>query len=90
MNEEKKNRLVIELGPNSRSSFFARILSGLVVMIVLFFCHYALYSLILITPVSSNLHRFWNEMLLVKEDIKVAAHYSEEEVVDRCNHSGEG
>ena len=87
MNEEKKNQLVAELGPNSKPTFFARVLSGLIDMIILFFCHYALYSLILITPISSNLHHYWNEMLLVKEDIKVAAHYSEEEVVD-SDYSG--
>ncbi len=82
MDEEKKNKYFRDLGPNSKPTIFARLLSGLVDMLIMFFFHYALYSLVLITPISNNLHRFWNEMLLVKEDIKVQAHYSEEEVVD--------
>ena len=82
MDEEKKNRFIRDLGPNSKPTIFARLLSGLVDMLIMFFFHYALYSLVLITPISNNLHKYWNEMLLVKEDIKVQAHYSEEEVVD--------
>lgn len=87
MNEEKKQQLLAELGPNSKPTLFARLLSGLVDMVIMFFFHYALYTLVFHTPISSNLHKYWNEMLLVKEDIKVQAHYSEEEVVD-ANYDG--
>ncbi len=82
MDEEKKNILIQNLGPNSKPTVFSRLLSGLVDMLIMFFFHYALYSLVLLTPISNNLHQYWNEMQLVKEDIKVQAHYSEEEVVD--------
>ena len=82
MNEEKKNQMIRDLGPNSKPTILARLLSGLVDMVIMFFFHYALYSLVLLTPISNNLHKYWNEMLLVKEDIKVQANYSKEEVVD--------
>ena len=82
MDEEKKNILIQNLGPNSKPTVFSRLLSGLVDMLIMFFFHYALYSLVLLTPISNNLHKYWNEIQLVKEDIKVQAHYSEEEVVD--------
>ena len=82
MNAEKKNNLIRDLGPNSKPSVFARLLAGLIDMVIMFFFHYALYSLVLLTPISNNLHHYWNEMQLVKEDIKVEALYAEEEVVD--------
>ena len=82
MDEEKKNNLIRDLGPNNKPTIFARLLAGLVDMVIMFFFHYALYSLVLITPISNNLHQYWNEMQLVKEDIKVQAAYSEEEKVD--------
>jgi uncharacterized RDD family membrane protein YckC len=82
MDEEKKNNLIRDLGPNSKPTIFARLLAGLVDMVIMFFFHYALYSLVLITPISNNLHKYWNEMQLVKEDIKVQAEYSTEEKVD--------
>lgn len=81
MDQEKKNQLIRDLGPNSKPTIFARLLSGLIDMVIMFFFHYALYSLVLLTPISNNLHNYWNQMQLVKEDIKVQANYSYEEVV---------
>lgn len=88
MEETVKQRFTRELGPNSKPTIFSRLLSGLVDMIIMFFFHYALYSLVLLTPISNNLHNYWNQMLLVKEDIKVQAQYSKEEVVDE-SYKGE-
>ena len=88
MEESKKERFIRELGPNSKPTLFSRLLAGLVDMVIMFFFHYALYSLVLLTPISNNLHTYWNGMLLAKEDVKVQAKYSEEEVVD-SNYSGD-
>ena len=88
MEESKKERFIREVGPNSKPTLFSRLLSGLVDTIIMFFFHYALYSLVLLTPISSNLHTYWNQMLLIKEDIKVQAQYSKEEVVDE-GYNGE-
>ena len=82
MEENQKERFIREAEPNSKPTLFSRLLAGLVDMVIMFFFHYALYSLVLLTPISNNLHTYWNEMLLAKEDVKVQAKYSEEEVVD--------
>ena len=84
----EKNAAYLDLVPNSKPKVFARLLSGLIDMLIMFFFHYALYSLVLLTPISNNIHKFWNEMNLVREDLKVQAHYSNEEKVDE-GYSGD-
>lgn len=82
-----KNKITSEeaintLGVNAKPHIIKRLVAGLIDMVILFFFHYGLYSLILITPMANTLKSYQNEIVLVQEDIKVEAGYSQKEIVD--------
>ncbi len=81
-------KFVKEMGPNSKPSLFKRLLAGLIDMVIMFFFHYALYSLVLLTPISQSIRDYRNSALNIQEVIKVQSGYGVEEVVDKSTYSG--
>ncbi len=76
------------LGINARPHLIKRLFAGLADMVILFFFHYMLYSLLLLTPAANTVNGYYADSIKLLEDYKVQATYAEEEVVDQ-NYKGD-
>ena len=70
------------LGINAKPHLIKRLFAGLADMVILFFFHYLVYSLLLLTPAANTVNGYYKDSIMLLEDYKIQANYSEEEVVD--------
>lgn len=70
------------LGINAKPHMIKRLFAGLADMVILFFFHYMLYSLLLLTPTANIVNGYYKESIMLLEDYQVQANYGEEEVVE--------
>ena len=62
---------------NSPAPIGLRLFAGLIDMVLLFFIHYGLYSLALITPIADAMNSYRSEMQMIQDDYKLSTGYGE-------------
>lgn len=62
---------------NSPAHIGLRLFAGLIDMVLLFFIHYGLYSLVLLTPVADAMNSYRYEMQTIQDDHKLATGYGQ-------------
>lgn len=65
----------IELPSNSKPFWARRLTSGLVDLVLIFFATILCYNLVLKTPLSNNLYKYHNEILLIRDEAKLDSGY---------------
>ena len=73
----KKSIFEKEVGPNTPSSVFKRILSGFFDMLVLFFLQMGLYFLVSLTPINGKVVEYREELTVLQDSIKLETGYGE-------------
>lgn len=81
-NKITREEAINNLGINAKPHIIKRLAAGLIDMVILFFFHYGLYSLILITPIAGTMQTYYREALLASEDLKVEAGYADKQEVE--------
>lgn len=69
--------------PNSRPPIIRQIFSNLFDMVVMFFLHYGLYTLILLTPVSATLNGYKTDILKIQDTYKLESNYGEKVLTEK-------
>ncbi len=87
-NRITREEAISTLGVNAKPHFFKRVVAGLIDMVIMFFFHYAIYSLVLITPIANTMNNYYQNALLAAEVLKVEANYAEKQVVE-SDYSGD-
>ena len=59
-----------------------RLLAGLFDMVLLFFIHYGLYSLVLLTPIAEPMHNYWESMKVRQDNLKLETGYGAKSYFD--------
>lgn len=69
--------------PNSRPPIIRQVFANLFDMVVMFFVHYGLYTLILLTPIVSTLNGYKTDIIKIQDTYKLESGYGEKVVTEK-------
>ena len=83
----KWNRITPEeaistLGVNAKPHIIKRLSAGLIDMVILFFTHFGIYSLLMLTPIANTMNGYYNDAIYLAEELKLQSGYGAKEIVD--------